>query len=279
MVAPLLGHLARRLADALDWIGRRVSRLADLLRGLLPALLPPAELSRLVREYYLPGYVGKELDPAGLVALPPEEDLDVWEWNVLERHGVRSGRILVMGAGTGRESIGMARRGLSVVGLDSSLDAIRTARLLAAFQGVPVKLHQGDYLALPYAARSFNYAVLSAIMYSAIPGKAHRRAWLRDLARVLVPGGLAILSFQPRIGAPGRLERLCARLNRVLLRLPGANRAYQPGDDCTSIHFLHRFEDEAEIRAEVTDAGLTVRELAWSRGYAVAAVPDQSARG
>jgi len=116
-------------------------------------------------------------------------------------------------------------------------------------------------------------------MYSATPGRSRRLAWLRDLTRVLVPGGLALLGFQPRIEPPGRLERLCTRLNRTLLRLPGANRAYQPGDDCTGIHFLHTFEDEAEVRAEVTEAGLAVRELDWSRGCAVVEVPGWTRQG
>lgn len=243
----------------------------------MPALLPPAELSRLTREQYLPGYASKHLDAIDLTTLyPQEETLDVWEREVLERHGLRAGRMLVMGAGTGRESIGIARRGISVVGIDSSFDALRIARRLAGFRGAPVRLHQGDYLALPYAAGSFDYALLSSIMYSAIPGRARRQAWLRDLARILIPGGLAILSFQPAREAPSRLHALCSRLNRVLVRLPGANRAYQPGDDCAMVHFLHTFQDEEEICAELTGGGAIIRELAWSRGYAVVAFPSSA---
>jgi ubiquinone/menaquinone biosynthesis C-methylase UbiE len=273
-VAPFLGHLARRLAKALQQVGSYFSHLGNFLEGLLPALLSPAELSRLTREQYLPDYASKHFDTIDLTTLyPDEETLDAWEREVLERYGLRTGRMLVMGAGTGREAIGIARRGLSVVGIDSSFAALRIARRLAESRGASVRLHQGDYLSLPYAAGSFDYALLSTTMYSAIPGRAGRQAWLQDLARILTPGGLVMLSFLPERNTPGRARALCRRLNRVLVKLPGANRAYQTGDDCAMVHFLHAFQDETELRKELESAGALIRELDWPRGFAVLAYP------
>lgn len=276
-MAPFLGHIARRLAKVLQQVGYYVLRLANLFEGLLPALLSPAELSRLTREQYLPAYNSQQADVIDLTALyQDQETLDVWEHEVFERYGLRTGRMLVMGAGTGREAIGIARRGISVVGIDSSFAALRIARRLAGAREAPVRLHQGDYLALPYTAGSFDYALLSATMYSAIPGRAGRQAWLRDLARVLTPGGLAILSFLPERNTPGRVQALCHHLNRVLVKLPGANRAYQAGDDCAMVHFLHTFQDEEEIRGELTGAGAMIREIAWNPGYAVVTFPPNA---
>jgi len=275
-VAPFLGHIARRLAQALQWVGSYFSRLGNVFEGLLPALLPPAELARLTRDQYLPGYTAQHsnaIDPASLY--PEKETLDVWEREVLERHGLRNGRMLVLGAGAGREAVGLAQRGVAVVGIDSSFDALLIARRLAAIRGTSVRLQQGDYLALPYRAGSFDYALLSSIMYSAIPGRAGRQAWLRDLARILAPGGFALLSFLPPREARSRVQALCRRLNRVLIRLPGANRAYQPGDDCGMVHFLHTFQDEEEIRGELAGAGAIIRELVWNQGYAVVSFPPQ----
>jgi SAM-dependent methyltransferase len=270
MLAPLLGRVACRLATTCRWIAQGFSHLASLLDGLLPALLSPPALSRLIRDHYLPGYAANAAAAADLALLPPEDALDGWERQALERSGLRSGRILVMGAGTGREAIALARRGFAVAGIDASFEALQTARAVARLQGVRLRVQQGDYLSLPYAAGSFDGAVLAAIMFSAIPGRAGRKAWLRDLARVLVPGGVAILSFQPALGPPSRLQTLCGRLNRLLVRLPGANQAYQPGDDGTGIHFLHTFQDETEIRSELAAAGADIRAIVWSRGYVVA---------
>jgi SAM-dependent methyltransferase len=278
-VAPFLGHLARRLAQALQQVGSYFSRLGTVFEGLLPALLPPAELSRLTREQYRLDYASTHFDTIDLTTLYQKEDtLDVWEREVFDRHGLRAGRMLVMGAGNGREAIGIARRGFSVVGIDSSFDALRIAQRLTGSQRASIRFHQGDYLALPYAADSFDYALLSSIMYSAIPGRAGRQAWMRDIGRILAPGGLLMLSFLPERNIPSRVRALCRRLNRVLARLPGANRAYQHGDDCTMVHFLHAFQNEEEIRGELTGAGAMIRELAWNRGYAVVAFPAEHQR-
>jgi len=273
-VAPLLGHIVRLLTKPFQWVGYCFLRLSAFLEGLLPALLPPAELSRLTREQYLPRYADTRWSTTdSALQNAGENTLDAWECEVLERHGLRAGRMLVMGSGTGRDAIGIARRGMSVVGMDSSFDALLLARRLAGFQGIPLRLHQGDFLVLPYAAGSFDYALLSATMYSAIPGRAGRQAWLRNLARVLVPGGLAILSFLPARHAPGKVRTLCSHLNRLLVKLPGANRAYQTGDDCTGGHFLHTFQDETEIRDELESTGASIREFDWRRGFAVLAYP------
>jgi SAM-dependent methyltransferase len=273
-VTSFLGHLARRLAKALQRVGYYFSRLAGILEGLLPALLPPAELSRLTREQYFRDYASAHFDELDHTTLLSEQDtLNSWEHEVLTRYSLHTGRMLVMGAGTGREAIGIARRGLLVVGIDSSVAALRIARRLAGSRGLPIQVNQGDYMALPYASCSFDYALLSSSMYSAIPGRAGRQAWLQELARVLAPGGLAIISFLPEQSTPDRVQALCGRLSLVLVKLPGANRAYQPGDNCARDHFLHMFQSEEEIRGELTDAGAIIREFSWNRGYAVVAFP------
>ncbi len=277
-MAPFLGHLARRLAKALHLIGSCFSRLANLLEGLLPALLPPAEHSRLTCEQYLTDYHTYHLnaiDPASLYS--EEEALDVWERQVFDRYGLRTGRMLVMGAGTGREAIEIARRGLSVVGIDSNFAALGIARRLAGSRGLPIQVNQGDYMALPYASDSFDYALLSCSMYSSIPGRAGRQAWLQELARILPPGGLVMLSFLPERDAPGRVRGLCRRLNLVLVKLPGANATYQRGDEYTCGHFVHAFQNEDEARGELDDAGVRILELDWKRGYAVVAFPPAPA--
>jgi ubiquinone/menaquinone biosynthesis C-methylase UbiE len=278
-VTSFLGHRARRLAKALQRVEYYFSRLAGILEGLLPALLSPAELSRLTREQYFPDYASKHFTTIDLTTLHSEQDtLNSWEHEVLTRYGLRTGRMLVMGAGTGREAIGIARRGLSVVGIDSSFAALGIARRLAGSRGLPIQVNQGDYMALPYTSGGFDYALLSSTMYSAIPGRAGRQAWLQELARVLAPGGLAIISFLPEPSTPDRVQALCGRLNRVLVKLPGANRAYQPGDNCAGDHFLHTFQSEKEVRGELAGAGAIIRELAWSRGYAVVAFPVEHQR-
>ncbi len=62
----------------------------------------------------------------------------------------------------------------------------------------------------------------------------------------------------------------------VLAKLPGADSAYQPGDECPAGHFLRGFQGAAEIGGVMVDAGAIVRELCWATGVAVVSDPSRS---
>jgi ubiquinone/menaquinone biosynthesis C-methylase UbiE len=177
--------------------------------------------------------------------------------------------MLVLGAGWGREAIAIAQRGVSVVGVEANAIAARSAHQMAKTIGVPAWFLQADLLKLPTDHEWFDCVLLSQQMYSAIAGKSQRQTWLANLRRVLRPNGTVILSFLPERAQDSRLRTACRRMNRVLVRLPGANLAYQPGDDCYGGHFLHWFQDETEIRSELVDAGARIQELNWARGFAM----------
>lgn len=264
----MLGAFIRLLARSFDYAAQCLFRVADLCNGLLPALLPPRQLSLLTRDSYLESYA----TPVELDAILPEHlALIEWERDVMDRYGIKAGRMLVLGAGTGREAIGLARRGLQVVGIDTNHDALRTAHRLAMRDGLPARFLRADFIAPPCAPRSVRWAILSSLMYSAIPGEASRQRWLRMLFDVLEPDGLLILSFATQRFPLSRVQRVCRALNRLLIRLSAANPEYQEGDECPQGHFLHAFQHEDEIRRELIEAGATVRELDWNRGVAVVA--------
>jgi 2-polyprenyl-3-methyl-5-hydroxy-6-metoxy-1,4-benzoquinol methylase len=263
-----LGKLLRWVAQRLEEVSYFIYRLANLINGLLPAVLSPSQLSKLVQEHYQARYRN--------VTDLPEEDfrpgsLEGWEEEVLDRYNIRKGRMLVMGTGFGREALGIARRGVSVVGIDTSIAALRVARRLSTSAGIEARYHLADFQHLPYRASSYDYAILACSMYSAIPGKAQRQMWLQSLSSVLSPGGLVILSFLIKRGPASRTTTICNYLNKLLVKLPGANTVYQPGDDCAGGHFLHTFLNEHEIREELTGAGVVIRELHGPRGFAVIA--------
>ena len=69
------------------------------------------------------------------------------------------------------------------------------------------------------------------------------------------------------------LSRLTYRLSSWLAGLPGANVAYQPGDQLSSGHFLHAFLNEEELRSEMTETGATIVQLNWERQFAVLTWP------
>ncbi len=266
-----IGYFIRLLARSLKWMGDFFYRLSNTLNGVLPALLSPSQLIMLLKDNYLAVYPDR-LRPTKLEV--EAFSLEPWEVAVFNRYRINSGgKILVLGSGWGREAIAIARMGLSVVGVDINYVATRTAHQSAQTAGLSACFHQADLLHLPYTASSFDFVLLSSMMYSAIPGVSRRQTWLMDIGLLLKPGGLVILSFAPDQWPTSMRRVVCTFLNKFLSKLPGANPYYQPGDDCQWGHFLHEFQDEEEIRQELLDAGVIIRELNWKSGFAVVAYP------
>ncbi len=263
---PLLGFLIRSIAQALERAGGLLQRLALWLDGLLPALLAPDQLTRLTRRHYQRSYSSSVI---ALVDEPHFSELEPWERDVADRHSLVNGRLLALGTGIGREAFAMARRGLSVVGIETDATALHAATRIARRLGQDVRFVRADLARLPFHPASFDFALLASVMYSAIPGRTQRQVWLCDLFRILAPKGLVVLSFLTEQEPRARMTRLREAVARQLVRLPGANRAYQPGDTCPQGHFLHAFQTEQEVRQELEEAGVVVRELDWKRGFAV----------
>lgn len=100
-----------------------------------------------------------------------------------------SDRILDLGCGTGivarilRERLGGAAR---ITGLDVNAEMIAKARSLAP----EIEWHEGNAVALPFADRSFEVVIAQQVLQF-VPDRA---AALREIERVLVPGGRLIAS-------------------------------------------------------------------------------------
>lgn len=260
------GNLIRVLAKGLEFIGGLFQRFAMLLSNLLPAMLSPVDLMTLIKRHYDESYTHTAQHFTTDVY---EWTLEGWERDAMHRHGIASGRILVVGAGVGREAVALAQRGLNVVGLDINGMALQVAARTARTLRIPAQFVQADFLHLPFASAHFHYAIMSGIMYSSIPGRVRRQAWLAHLAHHLIPEGVAILQFLIDRSPPSRSQRVSDAMNRVLATLPGGNPAYQPGDRCAQGHFLHAFQQESEIQEELKEAGVQIRELNWRQGFAI----------
>ena len=266
----LLARCITILVRAFDQIAGLVFRVQQVLTGILPVLLPPKELTRLIRNHYDDSY-------QDVAARHPETcykwTLESWEEDVIVRHKMTSGTILVLGAGVGRESIALAQRGFLVVGLDINRESLCVASQHAMARGLHLLFAQADFLAIPIGLARVDYVFMSGIMYSSIPGRQQRQAWVRSLRACMNEHGLVVLNFLIGREIGTRTHRLIHRLNRWLMSLPGANRSYQLGDTFSQNHFLHAFVDEEEIRSELRDAGAIVDQLHWHEGFAVLSWP------
>jgi ubiquinone/menaquinone biosynthesis C-methylase UbiE len=98
-------------------------------------------------------------------------------------------RVLDAGCGDGVYSIAAAERGAFVTGVDLSEDMLAAAQARSAARGIAVDWRQGDVMALPFPDSGFDLAIAITLL-CLVPDP---REAVRELARVLVPGGRLVI--------------------------------------------------------------------------------------
>jgi SAM-dependent methyltransferase len=127
---------------------------------------------------------------------------------VLGAHRARDplppGRVAVPGCGRGHDARFLARRGYRVWGFDFASGVIRTARELAARDGIAVTFEERDVFGLAEAYPAFFDGVWEYTCFCAID-PARRAEYMDVLAAILRPGGWLLACFFPigeRSGGP-----------------------------------------------------------------------------
>jgi SAM-dependent methyltransferase len=116
------------------------------------------------------------------------------------RHLRTDGRILDLGCGAGRTTFGLYAAGYrNIIGADLSPVMIRQARLHAARRGLKIPFRVGDACRLPFESRSFEGCLFSFNGLMTIPRRLRRITALREIRRVLVPGGRFVFTTHERL--------------------------------------------------------------------------------
>jgi ubiquinone/menaquinone biosynthesis C-methylase UbiE len=136
----------------------------------------------------------------------------------LERNGfdlsrAPNERVIDIGCGGGRYSVALKRLGFKeVVGVDWSTQAIGVANARVAEAKIAgVTYQRADVLQLPFADREFDVVFSNGVLHHTVDCQRG----VRELARVLKPGGRGWLYLYHR---PGGLDRLTHYLARLLLK-------------------------------------------------------------
>jgi arsenite methyltransferase len=148
---------------------------------------------------------------------------------LLSRLNLRGDETLLdVGCGHGLLLIGAARQLMSgrAVGIDlwSQVDQSNNSRAAtlrnAALEGVAdcVAVHDGDMRKLPFADAAFDAAVAHFAIHN-IPGREGRRQAIREIVRVLKPGGRVALSDMKSIGLYADELHKCG-MNEVTISPP-----------------------------------------------------------
>jgi ubiquinone/menaquinone biosynthesis C-methylase UbiE len=171
--------------------------------------------------------------------------------------------LLDAGCGDGRYLVGLRRLGAlpgRLVGVDIAESILATAALATEQAGIDVELARANLERLPFADAEFELVLcLQAIEHLLVPILG-----LRELARVLAPGGRIVLTTD-------NSRRLFTRI----LNAPRwtALRLIDKRDFRTQLSFPHRQFSETELRTMFEQCGLVVERVRTYRFSLLGAGP------
>ena len=151
------------------------------------------------------------LPPAPSALLQQFGSIDIYLFDQMLRGRIADGAtVLDAGCGSGRNLVFMLRAGMNVFGVDASADAIAAVRELAA--SLAPSLPRDRFLVQPVDAMSFadgrmDVVVCSAVLHFA-RDESHFDACVRELWRVLAPGGMLFCRLASTIGIETQVRPL-----------------------------------------------------------------------
>ena len=147
-----------------------------------------------------------ETDPYASCFAYSRSRLDQWLDEMLPAQG-EGARLLDLGGGTGHQMAELRERGFEVTGVDGSAEMLEHARA----NNPQAEIHQADVGELPLPDASFDYLLsIEVLRYLEAPERA-----VAEMARVLRPGGMALVTATPLLNLNGY-----AVVNRAAVALP-----------------------------------------------------------
>ena len=241
-------HLYYATYRLLTFSHRALITLHSVLRacfaGLWLGLLRPETLLDIDRVYYAntAKYTDGSYNRSGLWP---------WEREMVTRFFGCCQRLLIVGAGGGREVLALTQLGFEARGLECNRKLVEAANLLLAEEKLPPTVQYAPPNTCPDLGTSYDGLVVGWGAYMLIQGRAQRIALLRSMRDQTPPGAPILISFFSRPPSAKRF-RIIAAVGNVLRRLLGRERL-ELGDDLEP-EYVHYFTQE-EIAAELREGG------------------------
>jgi hypothetical protein len=222
--------------------------------GLWLGVLTEERLYAIVEEYFTRSrkggfgehnYHSKEWNRRGLFD---------WEKRAVTNHFGGCRRLLVLGAGGGREVLALQRLGYQVDGFESHPDLIVTANELLRAEGLDSTVRSIAPDEAPDIETTYGGIIVGWGMYTSIQGRKRRIALLRRLRAQIHPGCPILLSFVYRDGTSRshKMSVLIANTIRRALRREPA----EVGDWLAPL-YVHFFTQD-EITYELAEGRFDV---------------------
>jgi SAM-dependent methyltransferase len=126
-------------------------------------------------------------------------------------------RVLDAGCGSGRNLVHFLREGFDVCAVDTSPDAVAHVRSLA--RALAPRLPEENFRREPVERMSFEGESFDAVLSSAVlhfaRDEAHWLAMMREMWRVLKPGGIFFARLASTTGVESHIEHLGGRRYRL----------------------------------------------------------------
>ncbi len=144
--------------------------------------------------------------------------IDIYLLDQLMRGRFEARRTLLdAGCGRGRNLVYFMHEGFDVYGVDQEEAAIAGTRRLAGRLGVPDperRFQTADLADLPYPDAFFDAVICSAVLHFA-RDESHFEGMIREMTRVLRPGGLFFARLASTIGVEHAVTPLHGRWHRL----------------------------------------------------------------
>jgi hypothetical protein len=176
-----------------------------------------------------------------------------WEAAAVEQAFPAGARVVVTGAGGGREVLALLERGYDAIGYEPHPGFVAAGDDLLTRRGHPGRMRAMAREGFP-DAEPFDALLVGWGSYMLTPGRAHRMAFLRGARERMPAGAPALLSFFVRSPDERDYARLTAAAN-LLRRLRGLELA-EIGDALRP-NYVHHFTRE-ELAAELAGAGFAL---------------------
>lgn len=244
-------------------IARGLFQAGTLLQALSTAALRPEDLERVALEKYRSA---RQIERWGSAA-SLEPGLTNVDRALLDARKPAAAAAaadrpsaLVLYSGGGRDALGLATEGFAVTAADALPEMVDALRANAARLGLEVEALVARAAEMESVPGAFDLVWVGCGMYSTIPTRAARIAFLEAAARKLRPGGHVAVSF---LLAPKALvSRRANRIRRVFAKVVGGFPDLQRGDTFwRGAEFVHAFASPEELEEEARAAGMVAAAL------------------
>jgi len=243
-------------------LGHFAIRLGRFIQSLAIVPMSPNDLVEFSRRSYSQAQRIEDWGRDALMA----DGLYPGEEAMLSRIPQRSGPLLLLGGGGGRDAIGLARHGFTVTAVDFVPELLECAKKNATRHGLSIQVLTQEISLLDTPVAAYDIVWFSQRLYSTVPTKQRRITLLQRVGRALSPGGLAVCQFHWDINANRSPQKM--RTLRRLVRMTFGLHQIEPGDQLwQQREYLHAFHDEELLKAEFAAGGFEILHLEFFPAY------------